>query len=153
MKRRRIQLIEIIQEIADLEWERDKGTNKLKRISCQTLTRFNFGVLEELYAGTVLLNLRLITKINDWADLLETDPEGNPEYPPCGMPEHLYSPEGEDFIRKTSVMEEILSHTQGVLIKFLLSLPAPEQIILSQEAQSVFLKDLDALRVHYQTLR
>ena len=65
MEQRRIQRIEIIQEIADLERERDKGTNKLKRISRQTLTRFNFGVLEELYASTMLLNLRLITKIND----------------------------------------------------------------------------------------
>ena len=65
------------------------------------------------------------------------------------MPEHRYSPEGEDLARKTSVMEEVLSHTQEVLIKFLLSLPAPEQVILSQEAQSVFLKNLDALKVHY----
>ena len=45
MEQRRIQRIKIIQEIADLERERDKGTNKLKRISHQTLTRFNFGVL------------------------------------------------------------------------------------------------------------
>ena len=60
MERRRIQRIQIIQEIADLEQERDNGTNKLKWISCQTLTRFNFGDLEELYAGTVLIDSRLI---------------------------------------------------------------------------------------------
>ena len=42
-ERRRIQQVEIIQEIADLERERDKNTNKLRRASCQTLTRFNFG--------------------------------------------------------------------------------------------------------------
>ena len=35
MERKRIQQIKIIQEIADLEQERDKGTNKLKRISYQ----------------------------------------------------------------------------------------------------------------------
>ena len=75
---RRIQRIKIIQEMADIEREREKGTNKLKRIGRQTITRFNFGVLEELYAGTVLLNSRFISKINDWADLLVTDPEGNP---------------------------------------------------------------------------
>ena len=66
------------------------------------------------------------------------------------MPESRYSPEGEDFIRKTTVMEETLSYTQEVLIKFLLSLPAPEQVILSQEAENVFLKNLDTLKVHYQ---
>ena len=44
-----------------------------------------------------------------------------------------------------------LSHSRSPH-QFLLSLPAPEQIILSQEAQSVFLKNLDALRVDYQIL-
>ncbi len=44
----RIYRVEIIQEIADLERERDKNTNKLKRASRQTLTRFNFGALEAL---------------------------------------------------------------------------------------------------------
>ena len=29
-------------------------------------------------------------------DLLETDPEGNPQYPPLGMPVSRYSPEGQD---------------------------------------------------------
>ena len=77
-ERRKIQRKEIIQEIADLERERDKSTNKLRRISCQALTRFNFGVLEDLFVGTAHLNSRLISRINDWADLLETDLEGNP---------------------------------------------------------------------------
>ena len=70
--------MEIILEIIDLERERDKSTNKLRRASCLTLTRFNFGVLEDLFVGTAHLNLRLISRIDDWEDLLETDPEGNP---------------------------------------------------------------------------
>ena len=103
--------MEIIQEIADIERERDKTTNKLKRASRQTLTRFNFGVLEDLFVRTAHLNSRIISRINDWEDLLETDPEGNPQYPPLGMPESCYSPEGQDFSRKTSLMEEVLSAT------------------------------------------
>ena len=87
MEQRRDERIEIVQEIADLEQERDKETNKLRRMSRQTLSRFNFGVLEGLYARVRHLNLRLISRINDWADLLETDEEGNPIYPERGMPE------------------------------------------------------------------
>ena len=69
--------MEIIQEIADLERERDKNTNNLRRASHQTLSRFNFGVLEDLFAGTVQLNSRLISKISDWSDLLDADQDGN----------------------------------------------------------------------------
>ena len=86
-EQRRNLRVEIIWEITDLERERDKTTNKLRRASRQTLTKFNFGVLEDLYVRTAHLNLRLISRINDWEDLLETDPEGNPQYPPLGMPE------------------------------------------------------------------
>ena len=46
-------------------------------------------------------------------------------------------------------MEEVLSATQEILIKFLISLSPPEQIILSQEAQSAFLKNPEALKAHY----
>ena len=133
-EQRRIQRVKIIQEIADLERERDKSTNKLRRASRQTLTRFNFGVLEDLFVRTAHLNSRLISKINDWEDLFETDPEGNPQYPPLGMPESRYSPKGEDFSRSTSLVEEVLSTTQEILIKFLISLSLPKQIILSQGA-------------------
>ena len=46
-------------------------------------------------------------------------------------------------------MEEVLSSTQEILINFLLSLSAPEQLIVSQEAQSAFLKNPEALKAHY----
>ena len=48
------QRVEIIKKIADIERERDKTTNKLKRASHKTLTRFNFGVLEDLFVRTAL---------------------------------------------------------------------------------------------------
>ena len=151
-EQRRNQRVEIIREIADLERERDKTTNKLRRASRQTLTRFNFGVLEDLFLRTTHFNSRLISRINDWEDLLDTDQDGNPQYPPLGMPESRYSPEGQDFSRKTSPMEEVLSATQEILIRFLISLYPPEQIILSQEAQSAFLKYPEALIAHYRVL-
>ena len=59
-ERTRIQRVEIIQEIADLERERDKTTNKLRRASRQTLTRFNFGVLKDLFLRNTDFNSRLI---------------------------------------------------------------------------------------------
>ena len=76
-ERRRIQWVEIIQKVTDLERKRDKSTNKLRRASRQTLTRFNFGVLEDLFVRTAHLNSRLISRINEWEYLLVTDPEGN----------------------------------------------------------------------------
>ena len=65
------------------------------------------------------------------------------------MPDYHYSPEAEDFVRKTKIMEEVLSSTQETLIKFLISLSAPEKLIVSQEAQSTFLKNPEALKAHY----
>ena len=64
-EQRRNLRVEIIWEITDLERERDKTTNKLRRASHQTLTRFNFGVLEDLFLRTAHLNSRLISRIND----------------------------------------------------------------------------------------
>ena len=64
-EQRRNQRVEIIREITDLERERDKTTNKLRRASRQTLTRFNFGVLEDLFLRTAHLNSRLISMIGE----------------------------------------------------------------------------------------
>ena len=77
-EQRRNLRVETIREIADLERERDKTTNKLRRASCQTLIRFNFGVLEDLFLRTTHFNSRLISRINDWEDLLDNDQEENP---------------------------------------------------------------------------
>ena len=43
---RRLQQMELITQIADLERERDKFTNRLRRLNRQTLTRFNLEGLE-----------------------------------------------------------------------------------------------------------
>ena len=45
-------------------------------------------------------------------------------------------------------MEEVLNTTRDVLINFIVSLPAPEQILMSQEAQLTFLKNLEVLKSH-----
>ena len=46
-------------------------------------------------------------------------------------------------------MEEVLTSTKDLLIKFVVSLPAPEQVKMYQEAQLVFLKNLDILMSHF----
>ena len=69
-EQRRLQHMELILQIADLERERDKNTNRLRRMNCQTLSRFNFGGLENTFIVTTDLNSRLNLRINDWADLL-----------------------------------------------------------------------------------
>ena len=61
----RIQRMEIIQEIADLERERDRTTNRLRRSCNQTLSKFNFGRMEDLYIALMDLDSRLSLRIND----------------------------------------------------------------------------------------
>ena len=78
--------------------------------------------------------------------MLETDEEGNLIYRDRGIPESQKYPDGEDFARKTSIMEETLILTQEVL----LSLPTPHQEIVSQEAQHIFLTDLNKLKALFQ---
>ena len=145
----RLQRMELITPIADLERERDKFTNRLRRLNCQTLTRFNFQGLEDTYITTTNLNSRLNSRINDWPDLLDTNEDRDPIYPDRGVPEYHYSLVTEDFLRKTRIIEEVLSTTQEAMIRFLISPLAPEQLILSQEARSTFLKDPEAVKSHY----
>ena len=71
----------IIAEIGVLERERDKITSRLKRKSFQILTQFNFQDLEDTHITTINLYSRLNSRIEDWADLLETNEEGDTVYP------------------------------------------------------------------------
>ena len=87
----------VIAEIGILERERDKITSRLKRKSHQILTKFNFQELEDTHIATNNLYSRLNSRIEDWADLLETDEEGDTIYPDQGVSGYCYSPEGEEF--------------------------------------------------------
>ena len=120
----------IIAEIGVLERERDKITSRLKRKSRQILTKLNFQDLEDTLITTINLYSRLNLRIEDQAYLLETDKEGDTIYPDQGVSGYRYSPEGEEFSRKTRIIEEVLSFSQEVMMTFLMSLPALEQLIL-----------------------
>ena len=145
-----IQSEAILAEIGVLERERDRISCRLKRKSRQLLTRFNFQDLEDSHIAAIDLYTRLNSRIEDWADLLEVDKDGNTIYPNIGVSGFCYSPDGLEFSKKTRIVEDILSSSQEVMMAFLMSLPAREQLILSQEAWSSFLKDPEALRSHYR---
>ena len=98
----------IIAEIGILERERDKITSRLKRKSHQILTQFNLQDLEDTHIATINLYSRLNSRIEDWADLLETNEGGDTVYTNQGVFEYCYSPVGEEFSRKTRIMEEVL---------------------------------------------
>ena len=142
------QRMEIIRELADLERERDKEANKLRRKACQTILRINFSQLEEGYVRVKGLHDRFTSRIDDWIELLETNEDGEPTYPQRGMPESRYNPDNQDLARKTSQLEEILTSTRDALANFVISLPAHEQIYIVQEAILPFLKNLDAIKVY-----
>ena len=84
---RRVQQMELILQIADLERDQDRSTNRLRRMSHQTLSTFNIEGLETVYIATTELNSQLNERINDWADLLDKDEAGESIYPARGMPE------------------------------------------------------------------
>ena len=128
----------IIAEIGVLERERDKITSRLKRKSHQILTQFNFQDLEDTHITTINLYSRLNSRIEDWADLLETNEEGDTVYPDQGVSGYCYSPEGREFSRKTRIVEEVLSFSQEVMMTFLMSMPACEQLIISQKTDYHF---------------
>ena len=113
----------IVQKLVDLEKERNKEVNKLRRKQKQTLSWYNLADLESIYIYVRDLHSRLISKIDDWTDLLDTDDQGDPIYPDPGMPESRYAPDSEDLTRKTSVIEEVLTSTRDVLITLMASLP------------------------------
>ena len=54
--------------------------------------------------------------------------------------------------KKTKTMEEVLSLSQETLKKFLLSLSAADQHIVSLEAKTAFLKDPKAWEAEYRVL-
>ena len=69
----RVQRMEVIQEIADLERKRDRATKTLRRISNQSLTKFNFGRMEDIYIALMDLYSRLNLRINNWEEMLDSD--------------------------------------------------------------------------------
>ena len=73
--------METLQELADLERERDKEVNKLKRRCRQNIDLYNFHELENIYTHIRDKHSRFNTKIDDWTELLDENEEGEPIYP------------------------------------------------------------------------
>ena len=61
------------------------------------------------------------------------------------MSESRYNPDNEDLARKTSQLEEVLISARDVLLQFVVSLPAPKQVLMAQAAILPFLKNIDVL--------
>ena len=59
------QRLAVIQELADLERERDKEANKLRRKARQTILRINLSQLEEGYVRVKDLQDRFTSRLDD----------------------------------------------------------------------------------------
>ena len=138
---RRNNRIKVVREISDLEKDRDLTVNRLRELINQSVSQYNFSVVEEVFIALFDLNSALNCRILDWEDLLDLDQSGNPVYPNRDQPEFHYSPEAEDFPNKTKIMEEVLAKALEVLKAFFTSLPAADQAIVSQEAKTGLLKN------------
>ena len=138
----------VIQELGDLEREREREANRLRRRARQTILRINFSQLEEGYARIKEIHDRFTSKREDWIELLGTNEDGEPTYPQRGMPESRYNPDNQDLARKTSDLEDILTSARNALANFITSLPAHEQIYIVQEAILPFHKNLEAIKAY-----
>ena len=87
-EQRIVRHMELILQIADLEQDRDRSTNCLRRFCNQSITRFNFTRMEDSYIGLLELDTTLCLWISDWEDLLEAYEAGNPVYLARGQPEY-----------------------------------------------------------------
>ena len=138
----------VIQELGDLEREREREANRLRRRARQTILRINFSQLEEGYACVKEIHDRFTSKREDWIELLGTNEDGEPTYPQRGMPESRYNPDNQDLARKTSQLEEILTSARDALANLVISLPPHEQIYIVQEVILPFHKNLDAIKAY-----
>ena len=57
-------------------------------------------MMEEYYACVRNFHSRLISKIDDYTELLETDDQGDPVYPNRGIPESRYNHDSDNFNKK-----------------------------------------------------
>ena len=70
------QTMDVIQDLADLERERDKEVNKLRRRSRETILRINFSQLGEGYAAIKEIYNRFTSKREDLIELLGSKGDG-----------------------------------------------------------------------------
>ena len=73
--------MEIMQLVADLERDRDRSVNRLRRFSSQTISKFTFSRIEDAYITLLNLDSELNLRISEWEDLLDLNEDGTPEYP------------------------------------------------------------------------
>ena len=106
--------------------------------------------MEDIFIALMDFDSRLNLWINDRKELLDSDELGNPIYPDRGMPEYQYSPDAEDFSRKTKIIEEVLYLCQETLKKFMLSLSVADQHIVTLEARTTFLKNPNVWEADYR---
>ena len=87
------QRMETIQELIDLERERDKEATRLRRKARQAILRINFSQIEEGYIWVKGLHDRFTSRIDDWIELLEVNDDDEPTFPDRGMPGARYNPD------------------------------------------------------------
>ena len=140
--------MEIIQELIDLERERDKEASRLRRKVRQAILRINFSQIEEGYIRVKGLHDRFTTRIDDWIELLEVNEDGEPIFPERGNPGARYNPDNQELAMKDSQLEDIFTSARDALSNFVISLPAHEQPLIVQELTLPFLKNLDAIKAY-----
>ena len=96
------QSMEIIQELIDLERERDKEASRLRRKVRQAVLRINFSQIEEGYIQVKGLHNRFTTWIDDWIEILEVNEDVEPIFPAIENSGASYNPGNQELSMKDS---------------------------------------------------
>ena len=67
--------LEVIRGMEKLEKDRDRETNKLRRLTKQELYMQNFFLIQDSLVTVLNLDQQLIQRVSDWEDLLEQNEE------------------------------------------------------------------------------
>ena len=94
------------------------------------------------------LHIRIPSRIKDWAELLDTNQEGEPIYPEASQGESRYRPDNQEIIRENSLSEDVLNSSRDKLAHFISSLSAENHSFLVREITLPCLKNLEAIKAY-----
>ena len=73
--------LEVIRGMEKLEKDRDRETNKLRRLTKQEIDTQNFSLIQDSLVTVLNLDQLIIQRVSDWEDLLEQNEEGDVIFP------------------------------------------------------------------------
>ena len=134
--------LEVIRGMEKLEKDRDRETNKLRRLTKQELYMQNFFLIQDSLVTVLNLDQQLIQRVSDWEDLLEQNEEGDVIFPARRELDAHYAPDNAAFKEKRTKVKEVRDAAELAISLFFVSLPSDQQHTVRNQARIPHLQDL-----------